>query len=172
MHVSGYTKKNGTVVQPHYRSAPDGTKANNWSTKGNVNPYTGKAGTKSVSGSSISSSGRPPARGNAEQPSDEERPIAISMRRAENEPQPTVSVEHAAPIISSGKAAPDPILEFQRKNAAKGSPESMRAMGLRYLDGNGVEEDPLKAQELLKKAAYKGDLPAQRKLKELKFWPE
>ncbi len=48
VHVKGYTRKDGTYVAPHYRSAPDGTKSNNWSTKGNVNPYTGKAGTKSA----------------------------------------------------------------------------------------------------------------------------
>lgn len=41
----GYVKKNGTHVQPHFQSAPDGTKANNWSSKPNVNPFTGKAGT-------------------------------------------------------------------------------------------------------------------------------
>jgi len=46
--VNGYTKKSGTYVQGHYRSSPDSSKYNNWSTKGNVNPYTGKAGTKNV----------------------------------------------------------------------------------------------------------------------------
>lgn len=46
VHVSGHTTKNGTYVPAHYRTAPDHTKLNNWSTKGNVNPYTGKAGTK------------------------------------------------------------------------------------------------------------------------------
>jgi hypothetical protein len=45
-HVSGYTKRNGTHVTAHNRSTGDSTKANNWSTKGNVNPETGKAGTK------------------------------------------------------------------------------------------------------------------------------
>ena len=45
VYVKGYTKKNGTYVQPHYRSNPDGNIYNNWSTQGNVNPYTGKAGT-------------------------------------------------------------------------------------------------------------------------------
>ena len=44
--VNGYTKKNGTYVAPHYRTAPDSKKSNNWSTKGNVNPITGKKGTK------------------------------------------------------------------------------------------------------------------------------
>lgn len=44
--VRGYTTKKGTVVAPSHRTAPDSTKSNNWSTKGNVNPYTGKPGTK------------------------------------------------------------------------------------------------------------------------------
>ena len=45
VHVSGYTRANGTYVAPHYRSAPDGDFSNNWSTLGNINPYTGKPGT-------------------------------------------------------------------------------------------------------------------------------
>ena len=44
--VSGYTKKDGTRVATYDRSTRDATKNNNWSTKGNVNPETGKAGTK------------------------------------------------------------------------------------------------------------------------------
>lgn len=46
VHVNGYFRSNGTYVQPHYRSAPDHDFYNNWSTKGNTNPYTGKVGTK------------------------------------------------------------------------------------------------------------------------------
>jgi hypothetical protein len=45
VHVSGYTKKDGTYVAPHQRTAPNSTKADNYSTQGNVNPYTGKEGT-------------------------------------------------------------------------------------------------------------------------------
>jgi len=45
-HVAGYTKKNGTHVAPHYATDPNGTKRDNYSSKGNVNPHTGKAGTK------------------------------------------------------------------------------------------------------------------------------
>ena len=44
--VRGYVRSNGTYVAPHYRSAPDGNPYNNWSTIGNVNPYTGEPGTK------------------------------------------------------------------------------------------------------------------------------
>ena len=44
VHVDGYTRSNGTYVQPHYRSAPDSTPTNNYSHEGNVNPYTGEIG--------------------------------------------------------------------------------------------------------------------------------
>ncbi len=45
-YVNGYFKSNGTYVQPHYRSSPNSTKSDNWSTIGNTNPYTGKQGTR------------------------------------------------------------------------------------------------------------------------------
>ena len=45
--VPGYLKGNGTYVQPHYRSDPDGIRSNNWSYRGNRNPYTGKIGRRS-----------------------------------------------------------------------------------------------------------------------------
>jgi hypothetical protein len=45
--VRGYTRSNGTYVAPHQRSNSDNTYTNNWSYKGNVNPYTGKVGTNS-----------------------------------------------------------------------------------------------------------------------------
>lgn len=44
--VKGYTKKSGTYVAPHHRTTPNKTKSDNYSTKGNTNPYTGKKGTK------------------------------------------------------------------------------------------------------------------------------
>ena len=44
-YVHGYTRRDGTYVQPYYRSSPDGTVTNNYSFEGNVNPYTGKVGT-------------------------------------------------------------------------------------------------------------------------------
>lgn len=42
--VNGYTKSNGTYVEGHYRTAPNSTNVDNFSTKGNTNPYTGQAG--------------------------------------------------------------------------------------------------------------------------------
>ena len=46
VRVKGHVNKNGTYTQPHVRTAPNQTRRDNYSTKGNVNPYTGKPGTK------------------------------------------------------------------------------------------------------------------------------
>lgn len=44
--VKGYYKPStGTYVMPSYRSSPNKTKFDNYSTKGNYNPYSGKKGT-------------------------------------------------------------------------------------------------------------------------------
>ena len=45
--VKGYTRSNGTYVQPHQRTAPNVTRNDNYSTIGNTNPYTGTSGTVS-----------------------------------------------------------------------------------------------------------------------------
>lgn len=45
--VSPYTRRDGTYVQPHYRTNPDNTVRNNWTTVPNVNPFTGQPGTRS-----------------------------------------------------------------------------------------------------------------------------
>lgn len=46
--VKGYYKpKSGTYVQPHYRTSPNRSRLDNWSSKDNLNPYTGKLGTRS-----------------------------------------------------------------------------------------------------------------------------
>ena len=44
-YVHGYTKSNGTYVEPHYRTHQDSNPYNNYSTQGNTNPYTEKEGT-------------------------------------------------------------------------------------------------------------------------------
>jgi len=57
-YVRGYFRKDGTYVSPHCRSAPDGNFYNNWSTSGNINPYTGKEGTVSTQPLGYGSSAR------------------------------------------------------------------------------------------------------------------
>ena len=42
--VNGYYRSNGTYVDPHYRSDPNHTASDNWSSYGNTNPYTGQKG--------------------------------------------------------------------------------------------------------------------------------
>jgi len=44
--VKGHVKKDGTYVQPHHATDPNHTQRDNWSSKPNTNPYTGKPGTK------------------------------------------------------------------------------------------------------------------------------
>ena len=44
-NVRGHTNKNGKYVQGHRQTNPNNSKRDNWSSKGNVNPDTGKAGT-------------------------------------------------------------------------------------------------------------------------------
>lgn len=45
-YTRGYTKRNGTYVSGYHRTRADHTRSNNYSTRGNVNPYTGKKGYK------------------------------------------------------------------------------------------------------------------------------
>jgi hypothetical protein len=42
----GYIRKNGSYVAPSHATNPDRTKTNNYSQKGNINPYSGKRGVK------------------------------------------------------------------------------------------------------------------------------
>ena len=44
-YVAPYVRANGTAVPGHYQTNRDETLLNNYSTKGNVNPHTGRAGT-------------------------------------------------------------------------------------------------------------------------------
>lgn len=45
-YSSGYTTQSGTYVQPYRATSPNNTQLDNYSTRGNINPYTGAAGTR------------------------------------------------------------------------------------------------------------------------------
>ena len=47
-YVDPYTKKDGTYVPGHYRTAPNGTKKDNYGTNGNYNPHNGKWGSQDI----------------------------------------------------------------------------------------------------------------------------
>lgn len=44
-YVRGHFRSDGTYVQPYHRSNPNNSMLDNYSTKGNYNPYTGEKGT-------------------------------------------------------------------------------------------------------------------------------
>ncbi|MGY3527253.1 hypothetical protein [Bradyrhizobium sp. USDA 4452] len=44
--VSGYTRSNGTYVQPYTATNPNGTQRDNYGTSGNYNPNNGHFGTR------------------------------------------------------------------------------------------------------------------------------
>jgi len=46
VHVRSSMTRSGHYIRSYYRTAPNHTKLDNWSTRGNVNPYTGQMGTK------------------------------------------------------------------------------------------------------------------------------
>ena len=45
-YVRGYTRSDGTSVDSYYRSSPNSTQYDNYSTRGNYNPHTGRSGSK------------------------------------------------------------------------------------------------------------------------------
>lgn len=45
-YQSGYFKKDGTYVNSHFKTKKNGTKRDNYSTYPNINPYTGKIGSR------------------------------------------------------------------------------------------------------------------------------
>lgn len=44
VYVQPHVRKDGTFVPGHYRTAPNSTRTDNWSSKPNVNPYNGREG--------------------------------------------------------------------------------------------------------------------------------
>lgn len=45
--VRGYVRRNGTYVMPHYRTYSNSRRWDNWSSRGNYNPFTGRKGYRS-----------------------------------------------------------------------------------------------------------------------------
>ena len=43
-YINPYTRRDGTYVPGHNRTMPNSTMSDNWTTRGNTNPYTGERG--------------------------------------------------------------------------------------------------------------------------------
>ena len=59
-------------------------------------------------------------------------------------------------------------IEFQKKRAEAGAPTAQYDLGIRYLNGDGVEKNPELAKKWLHSAATNGNTQAVKKLGELK----
>ena len=59
-------------------------------------------------------------------------------------------------------------IEFQKKRAAEGSPSAQYELGLRYLNGDGLDKDEGAGMKLLEESAKQDYTLAKRKLEELK----
>jgi len=46
--IRSHITKRGSYVGSHRRTTPNRSRLDNWSTKGNINPYTGKKGTRKL----------------------------------------------------------------------------------------------------------------------------
>jgi hypothetical protein len=47
-YTQGYTRRDGTYVHPYHATNPNSTGTDNYSTKGNTNPWTGQPGSHYV----------------------------------------------------------------------------------------------------------------------------
>jgi len=45
-YVQPHSNSNGTYTQGHYQTSPNSTQFDNYSTRGNIDPYTGAVGTR------------------------------------------------------------------------------------------------------------------------------
>lgn len=132
--VRGYMRSNGSYVQPHMRSGPDGAFFNNWSTKGNVNPYTGKPGTLTGQSGAASYGYNTGTLGNA----------VLTPQVGNSNPQPVSN----------------PVEKFKatRQAALNGNPAAQNNLGLMYRNGNGVRADFTEAAKWFRKAMENGNL--------------
>lgn len=95
------------------------------------------------------------------------RPASSAKAEAStNTPPPVPRGPEDAPKVSA--TADDPIVEYQKTDAAKGFPEAQYALGIRYLTGNGVPQDESKGKHLIQAAAEQGSDRARDKLRELR----
>jgi TPR repeat protein len=80
--------------------------------------------------------------------------------------KPAASVDTAKSVTAKDQATRKTI-EFQKRRAEEGSATAQYDLGMRYLKGDGVEQNEAKGRELLEASAKNGFNPAAKKLEEL-----
>lgn len=79
--------------------------------------------------------------------------------------EPPLDPDKAAEVRSAREAR---VLEFQRRRAAAGAPTAQYDLGMRYLKGDGVEQNAALARHWLELSAKGGNKQAARTLESLR----
>ena len=88
-------------------------------------------------------------------------------------PRPSPAVARPTAPVDPAKAqaakeeATRKTIEFQKRRAEEGSSTAQHDLGVRYLKGDGVEQNVVKGRELLGESAKNGNTQAVKKLAEL-----
>ncbi len=108
-------------------------------------------------------------------------PQQAPAQPAQAAPAPApVQPGYQAPAVAAPSAPVDPqkvaaqkskserdLLAWQKKRAEEGSDNAQYELGMRYMTGNGVEQDEKQGREWIEKAAKNGNAKAVKKLEEL-----
>lgn len=89
-------------------------------------------------------------------------PVPAATNTAIPKPPPPADVEKAK------QETLKKTIEFQKKRAAEGSPSAEYELGVRYLEGDGVEADEAAGMKLLEASAAQDYTLAKKKLEQLK----
>lgn len=151
--VRGYFRSNGTYVEPHMRSSPDTYKFNNYSTKGNINPYTGAVGTKNVDGTYLvpSSNSRSNSRSGAGY-------VSPSFQENRRRSQPELIVKATSNAKSAGQDMTYVLVaDFQDASGNIVAPSGSRAIGkVLQKKGPGMWGQPGKVEVLISSVELAG----------------
>jgi len=113
-------------------------------------------------------------------------PRGLTKRIAPQITPPATAARPAPPAVAAPVTAPidpekaeaakkdtdDKRLAYQKKKAEEGADYAQYDLGIRYLNGDGVEKNAETGKQWLEKAAKNGHSGAKKKLEELKDGPK
>lgn len=95
------------------------------------------------------------------------RPVAPAPSAPATVAPAAVKPVDPAKQAADKEAAVQRLVAAQKEQAEKGRPGSQYALGMRYLNGDGVPADPKVGRQWIEKSAAQGESEAVKKLKEL-----